>query len=80
MAYLNILYFIFFFSHRNLQAVYYMKWKKETEMPTLTLSHYHFGNTNLNMTLNKSSNQKNILAFNYSRYIESISVIYYLGL
>ena len=30
-----------------------MKWKKETEMPTLKSSNYHFGNTNLNMTLKK---------------------------
>ena len=58
MAYFNGIFYVLSFFHTNRQAVYYMKWKKETEMPTLKSSNYHFGNTNLNTTLNKSSNQK----------------------
>ena len=43
MAYLNsIFYILSFFSHTNLQAVYYMKGNKETEMPTLTSSSLPF--------------------------------------
>ena len=56
-----------------------MKWKKETEMPTLTSSSLPFWKYKPQYDTKKKFKSKNILSFNYSRYIESI-VISYLGL
>ena len=79
MACFNSVFYLYLFFQTNIQAVYYMKWKKETEMPTLTSSSLPFWKYKPQYDTKKKFKSKNIFSSNYSRYIESI-VISYLGL